>query len=146
MMTPPPPGDEDAEDAQPLAPAEFDVAESGLFVAPPLAPSLLALFGSVKRRGRMVVPPELHLTAAFGELKLDLRDALFPEKHVLLVANSLCASLEVLLPEGVSVVDHSVAAFASHQVTQESEAHGPIIHLEGWTVFSDVKLLGAKES
>ena len=107
----------------------------------PLPPSITTVFGSMKRSGRFSVPPQLHLTTAFGELKLDLREALFPEKHVLLVADSLCASVEVHLPEGVTVEDRSVAMFSSQKVSPESEEHGPVIHLDGWSVFSDVKFV-----
>lgn len=118
----------------------FD-ADYGIAHAPLLPPSILSLFSSVKRQGRFTLPPELRLDAAFAELKLDLRESLFPEKHVLLVANSLCASVTVLLPHGTTVVDNSTAIAASHQVSQSSEEHGPIIHVEGWNLFSDVKFI-----
>ncbi|MDE3074651.1 MAG: hypothetical protein KGJ86_04410 [Chloroflexota bacterium] len=122
-------------------PGSLDAGDYGMVEAPPLSPSIVSLFGSVKRKGRFSVPPEVHLTAAFGELKLDLREALFPEKHVLLVANSMFASLEVLLPEGVSVADNTTSLFASHKVTEEADELGPVIHLEGWSIFSDVKFV-----
>jgi len=109
--------------------------------APPLPPSITTLFGSIKRNGRFTMPSELQLKTAFGELKLDLREALFPDKHVLLVAETLCASVEVLLPEGVTVVDHGMALMSSHKVTQAAEEHGPVIHLDGWSVCSDVKFI-----
>jgi hypothetical protein len=109
--------------------------------APPLPPTITTLFGSIKRNGRFTVPSELQLKTAFGELKLDLREALFPDKHVLLVAETLCASVEVLLPEGVTVVDHGMALMSSHKVTQAAEEHGPVIHLDGWSVCSDVKFI-----
>jgi hypothetical protein len=95
----------------------------------------------MKRSGRFSVPAELQLKAAFAELKLDLREALFPEKHVLMVAESLCASVEVLLPEGVTVIDHGMSLMSSHKVSQSSEEHGPVIHLDGWSVCSDVKFI-----
>ena len=120
--------------------------EYAMLPAPPLPPTLTVLFGSLKRNGRFSVPPELQLKAAFGELKLDLRDALFPEKHVLMVAESLCASLEVLLPEGVTVIDHGMALMSSHKVSQTSEEHGPVIHLDGWSVCSDVKFVSAESA
>lgn len=113
----------------------------GIAQAPPLPPSMLSLFASVKRNGRFTVPPEMRLDAAFAELKLDLRESLFPEKHVLMIANSLCASVLVLLPEGTTVVDNSTAIASSHHVAQESSEHGPVIHLEGWSLFSDVKFI-----
>jgi hypothetical protein len=118
-----------------------DLAGRPGFEAPPLPPSILSLFGSVKRNGRFVVPPELHLTAVCAELKLDLRDALFPEKHVLLVADALCASVEVRLPQGVTVDDRSLAVMASHHVAQDPQEYGPVIHLEGWSICSDVKFI-----
>src|SRR5437762_7869512 len=115
----------------------------GFMPPAPLPPTITTLFGSLKRRGRFTVPPELQLKTAFGELKLDLRDALFPEKQVVLIAETLCASVEVFLPEGVTVVDHGTALMSSHKVSQSSEEHGPIIHLDGWSICSDVKFLSA---
>jgi hypothetical protein len=111
--------------------------------APPLPPTITTLFGSIKRNGRFSVPPELQLKTAFGELKLDLREALFPEKHVLMVAETLCASVEVLLPEGVTVIDHGTSMMSSHKVSQLAEEHGPVIHLDGWSLCSDVKFVSA---
>jgi hypothetical protein len=123
-----------------------ELSEYAMSPAPPLPPSLTVLFGSVKRNGRFTVPPELQIKAAFGEVKLDLRDALFPEKHVLLVAESLCASVEILLPEGVTVIDQGMSLMSSHKVSQASEEHGPVIHLDGWSVCSDVKFITAEST
>jgi hypothetical protein len=123
-----------------MLPDEDEAFDRGYY---PLPSTLTTLFGSLKRNGRFSVPRQLQLKAAFGELKLDLREALFPEKHVLMVAESLCASVEVLLPEGVTVVDHGVALMSSHKVSQASEEHGPVIHLDGWSVCSDVKFISA---
>ena len=123
-----------------------DYGDSALTQAPPLPPTITTVLGSIKRTGRFSVPPQLQLKTAFGELKLDLRDALFPEKNVLFVAESLCASVEVLLPEGATVVDHGMAIMSSHKVTQTSEEHGPVIHLDGWSVCSDVKFVSSAQS
>jgi hypothetical protein len=122
---------------------EANRSDYGLNPAPQLSPSITCLFGSIKQSGRFSVPSQVELKAAFGELKLDLREALFPDKHVYVVAESLCASLEVLLPEGVTVVDHGTTLFASHKVSQSGEAHGPVIYLDGWSVCSDVKFICA---
>jgi|SRR5579864_1823029 len=117
--------------------------DTGFMPAAPLPPTITTVFGSIKRTGRFTVPPELQLKTAFGELKLDLRDALFPDKQVVFVAESLCASVEVLLPEGVTVVDHGMQLMSSHKVAQTSEEHGPVIHLDGWSLCSDVKFLSS---
>jgi hypothetical protein len=90
------------------------------------------------------LPPALHLQAAFAELKLDLRAARLPADQLVLVCESLCASVAVLLPEGVTLADHSRALLSSHKVAQTpTDARGPVVHLEGWAVCSDVKILAA---
>jgi hypothetical protein len=118
-----------------------ELTASRVSPAAPLPPSITTLFGSLKRNGRFTVPSQLQLKTAFGELKLDLREALFPEREVLLVAESLCASVEVLLPEGVTVVDQGMTLMSSHKVSQASEEHGPVIYVDGWSVCSDVKFI-----
>ncbi len=129
--------------ARDMLPRDVDGSNYGLVPAPPLSPSITCLFGSVKQAGRFSVPRQVQLKAAFGELKLDLREALFPDKHVYVVAECLCASVEMLLPEGVTVVDHGTALFASHKVSQSGDEHGPVIYLDGWSVCSDVKFISA---
>ena len=121
-----------------------DSSDYGRLAAPPLPPIITTVFSSVKRNGRLTVPNHLQLKTAFGEVKLDLRDAIFPERELLLVAESLCASVEVLLPSGVSVVDEGMQFMSSHKVSQISEEHGPVIHVDGWSVCSDVKFISAE--
>lgn len=122
-----------------------ETSDYAMLPAPVLPPTMTVLFGSLKRNGRFTVPSELQLKAAFGELRLDLREALFPERQVLLVVESLCASVKVLLPEGVTVVDHGMSMMSSHKVSQTSEEHGPIVHLDGWSVCSDVEFLSGEQ-
>ena len=121
-----------------------DVRAGSFTPAPALPSSMTTLFGSMRRSsGGLALQGGLHLKVAFGELKLDLRDAVFPSQPVLLVSESLCASVEVLLPEGVTVIDNSAGLMSSHNVSQAPDSHGPVIHLEGWSVCSDVKFLSA---
>jgi hypothetical protein len=124
----------------------YELSESRLAAPAPLPPSITTLFGSIKRNGRFTMPSQLQLKTAFGELKLDLREALFPQREVLLVAETLCASVEVLLPEGVTVIDHGMALMSSHKVSQAAEEHGPVIHVDGWSVCSDVKFISAQSA
>ena len=123
-----------------MQPDNRGAAEQDLLPPPPLPPTITSVFGSVRHGGRLTVPGQLHLKVAFAELKLDLREALFPEREVVLVCESLCASVKVFLPEGVSVVDHSNSLFSSQKVVASAEPHGPVIHLDGWSVCSDVKV------
>jgi hypothetical protein len=123
---------------------ETEAPERSLLPASSLPSSMTSVFGSMQRSGgRLAVPPGLHLKVAFGELKLDLRDAVFPHQHIQLVSESLCASVEVLLPEGVTVADDSIGFLSSHKLSQAPEGLGPVIHLDGWSICSDVKFVTA---
>ena len=124
-----------------------DARDYAALAPPALATSMVTLFGSTKRTsGRVTLPAELELKVAFGELKLDLREALFPDQHVVLYCESLCASVEVLLPEGVTVADHSLGLMSSHKLCQAAEGSDRVVYLEGWSVCSDVKFISAAAS
>jgi hypothetical protein len=58
-------------------------------------------------------------------------------------SHSLCASVTVLLPYGVGVVDHSTNVLSSHKVSQPTRGRGEhtLIPLDGWSRCSDVKLV-----
>ena len=104
---------------------------------------ITSLFGSTTRAsGRLALPPSVQLKAAFAELKVDLRGAVLPHGHVVLVCESLCASVEILLPAGASVVDNSAVLLSSHKLGQPATVSGgPVVYLEGWSVCSDVKVI-----
>jgi hypothetical protein len=110
---------------------------------PELPACLSSIFGSNKLAGRLAVPSQIWLTVVFGELKLDLRDAFFPPQAVRLVVESLCGSVEVLLPDGATVVDETRSIFSSHKLSRGAGGIGPVVYVEGWSGCSDVKLLGA---
>ncbi len=65
---------------------------------------LTALFGTIERRGRWVVPPAVNCLAAFGEVQLDLREALLQEHHVVLNVYALFGRVRLMVPPGVEVV------------------------------------------
>lgn len=126
-----------------MATADLPVSRATFDARPAVLPeSLTSLFSSTKHAGRLAVPPQVWLTAAFGELKLDLRAALFPPHPVRLVLESLCSSVEVLLPAGTRVVDETRSIFASYRVSHAAGGtDGPLLYVEGWSACSDVKLL-----
>jgi predicted membrane protein len=109
-----------------------------------LPTSVSAIFSSARHAGSLFATAELFLKAAFGELMVDLRRSVLPRSPMVIVAESLCASVEVLLPPGVTMVDHTQCVFSSHKLSQESCHEGPVIHLEGWSVCSDVKFISER--
>jgi hypothetical protein len=56
-----------------------------------------------KRDGRWVVPASFPVAAIFGEVVLDLRDALLQSQQTVVFATVIGGQLEVIVPEGVAV-------------------------------------------
>jgi hypothetical protein len=65
--------------------------------------SVAAMFSKERREGRWVVPDNLAVTAVFGEVVLDLREALLQASRVTLVATLIGGTLQLIVPEGVAV-------------------------------------------
>jgi hypothetical protein len=62
------------------------------------------IFGTERRAGRWVVPERLAVTAVFGEVILDLRQALLQSPRVTIYATVIGGRLELIVPDGVAVV------------------------------------------
>jgi DUF1707 SHOCT-like domain len=66
--------------------------------------AVAAMFGKERREGRWVVPDNLAVTAIFGEVVLDLREALLQTSQITLFATIIGGTLQLIVPEGVAVV------------------------------------------
>jgi Domain of unknown function (DUF1707) len=62
-----------------------------------------ALFGRDRRDGRWVVPERLAVTVAFGEVVLDMREALLQSHRTVLFATMVGGTLQLIVPDGVTV-------------------------------------------
>ena len=75
------------------------------------------VFGRERRDGRWVVPERLTVTAVFGEVVLDLRQAILQSRRVTVLATVLGGTLQLIVPEGV-VVETTGTAVLSRQSGQ----------------------------
>lgn len=65
--------------------------------------AVAGIFGRDSREGRWVVPNSLPVMAVFGEVELDLRDALLQGERTTVYATVICGTLHVIVPDGVAV-------------------------------------------
>jgi hypothetical protein len=65
--------------------------------------SVAAVFGKERRDGRWVVPENLAVTAIFGEVVLDLREALLQASRITLLATVIGGTVQLIVPDGVAV-------------------------------------------
>jgi len=66
--------------------------------------TITGVFGPARRDGRWVVPENLTVTAMFGEVEVDVTEAILQARHVRLHANVIGGRLRLVVPDGVSVV------------------------------------------
>jgi hypothetical protein len=112
-----------------------------------------ALFGSLRRSGRWVVPARFPVTAVFGTVELDLREAILQRRHIVIDANVLCGTVHLLVPEGVRV-DVATRMVLSSRVLKVRPAgeragqvdEGPIIEIGGTLVLGSIKVRSPKRT
>jgi hypothetical protein len=73
--------------------------------------SVAGIFARERRSGRWVVPESLAVTAVFGEVILDLREALLQSRHVTIYATVIGGHVELIVPDGIAVVMTETAVF-----------------------------------
>jgi DUF1707 SHOCT-like domain/Cell wall-active antibiotics response LiaF, C-terminal len=95
----------------------------------------IGIFGNDSRAGRWVVPENFAATAIFGEVNLDMTEALLQRSHVILHATAICGSVHVLVPEGVNVEMRGTSVVGSKVNHVRALGPGPVLDIRAFTVF-----------
>jgi hypothetical protein len=101
-----------------------------------------ALFASADRRGRWVVPAAMTCVAAFGEVVLDLSEAILQDRHVVLTVYAVCGRVRLIVPPGVEVVMNGTDILGRQRGgtarSVPSAADLPVIEVRGYVAVSEV--------
>jgi hypothetical protein len=103
---------------------------------------LHAMFGAERRGGRWVAPARFPVTALFGSVELDLREAILARRHIVIDANIVCGHVRLLIPEGVRVDVTSRMILSSRQLkirTPPGAPDGPVIEIGGTAVLGSIQ-------
>lgn len=65
---------------------------------------ITGMFGTEVRGGRWVVPESVTVSAMFGEVIVDFREALLQSRHVVMYVTAIGGRVRLMVPEGVDVV------------------------------------------
>lgn len=65
--------------------------------------SVTAIFARERREGRWVVPESFPVTAFFGNVVLDLREAMLASRRVTIYATAVAGQVRLIVPDGVAV-------------------------------------------
>jgi hypothetical protein len=105
---------------------------------------IVAILSETQRSGLWAVPPQLDIAAVMSTLTLDLRSAQLSPGVTDLHVKAVMASVQILLPPGVRVVERVRGFMAS--VTDDSysvvasDPSVPVIRLRGNAVMAEVKV------
>jgi Domain of unknown function (DUF1707)/Cell wall-active antibiotics response 4TMS YvqF len=102
-----------------------------------------ALFSKVRRSGQWRVPPHTTVHARFGAIVIDLRQAVFTRREVVIDAGSFCGKVEIVVPGNAEVYDTGTALFGKRSQLgsrDEKAGEGPVIHITGHSVFGHVRV------
>jgi Domain of unknown function (DUF1707)/Cell wall-active antibiotics response 4TMS YvqF len=125
---------EPARSAAPAGPAPGAV--------PPVADeNLVAVFSSTVRRGRWRVGRRTHVYAIFGSVEIDLSEALFEYQQVMIKAVSVFGSVEIHVPENISLRGTGGGVLGNFEVdTLDSpEPDAPVVFVDGIAVLGAIE-------
>lgn len=102
---------------------------------------VVAVLGSEEIAGRWVVPDRMVVTALFGEVKLDLREALLQQRTVTVRATALFGSVKLLVPEGVAVRMSGPVLMGnkSSRVRVPESPDAPVVEVRSFVCCGEIK-------
>jgi DUF1707 SHOCT-like domain len=112
------------------------------------------IFSRERRDGRWVVPERLTVSAVFGEVVLDLREAVLQSQRVTVFATLMGGTLQLIVPEGVAVETTGTAVLPSTTTPPlppepppaGSPLHTPVIEVRTFALGGRVKIIRPRRS
>ncbi len=111
--------------------------------------SVTAMFARERRQGRWVVPDTFPVTAFFGDVVLDLRDAILQSQRVTIYATAIAGQIKLIVPAGIAVemAGRSVLGVRSVRGRARTSAQPPatgVIEVRTLTIGGAVKATTAR--
>lgn len=130
-------------DGRPVGPAASSSASYGYGPEDPTAPAenLIAVFSSSTRKGRWRIGRRTNAFSLFGNVEIDLTEALFGQRTTVINATSIFGNVEIRVPENVSLRGNGTGIFGNFEVlTLEAEdQNAPTVVVHGYSVFGNVE-------
>lgn len=107
------------------------------------APDICALFSTENRRITNQITGGANLTAVFGTLTIDLRDAQLTT-DILVQTTTVFGSINLLLPQGTPVQAQGFSLFGGmhNHMSEQGEANRPAVFVSGTNVFGSTEVKG----
>jgi hypothetical protein len=111
---------------------------------------IAGIFGKERRDGRWVVPDRLGVTAIFGEVVLDLREAVLQSRRVTLLTTVVGGTVQLIVPDGVAVEVTGSSALSRRSQAGTTKPvlspETPVIEVRGFSLAGRVKVVRPRKS
>jgi hypothetical protein len=109
---------------------------------------IAGIFGRERRDGRWVVPERLGVTAIFGEVVLDLREAVLQSRRSIVLATVVGGTLLLIVPDGVAVemTGSAVLSKKSQVGATPTRPETPVIEVRAFALGGRVKVVRPRRS
>jgi hypothetical protein len=112
------------------------------------------IFSRERRDGRWVVPERLTVSAVFGEVVLDLREAILQSQRVTVLATLMGGTLQLIVPEGIVVETTGTAVLSTRSGSRDTgpppggpqSPHAPVIEVRTFALGGRVKIIRPRRS
>ncbi|WP_405777665.1 DUF1707 domain-containing protein [Streptomyces sp. NBC_00859] len=108
---------------------------------PVTAENLVAVFSSSTRKGRWRIGRRTNAFSLFGNIEIDLTEALFEQRLTVINATAIFGNVEVRVPENITLRGSGTGIFGNFEVeTLESESpEAPVVVVNGYSVFGNIE-------
>lgn len=105
------------------------------------AETMIAIFSSSTRKGRWRVDRRTNAFALFGNIEIDLTEAIFGQRTTVINATAIFGSIEVRVPENISLRGGGTGIFGNFEVTtlEGTQADAPVVIVNGYSVFASIE-------
>ncbi|MEU6522658.1 DUF1707 domain-containing protein [Streptomyces sp. NPDC046924] len=103
--------------------------------------NVVAVFSSATRKGRWRAGRRIHVYAVFGNVEIDLSEALFDHQQVVIKAFSVFGNVEVRVPQNVSLRGMGGGVLGNFEVASldAEDPEAPVVYVDGWAVLGNVE-------
>jgi hypothetical protein len=102
--------------------------------------NLVAVFSGATRKGRWRIGPKTDAFACFGGIDIDLTEALFEQREIVINATAIFGGIDIKVPENVTLRGTGTAIFGGFDVDDQEgpEWDAPVIVVKGAAIFGGV--------
>ncbi|GGY90494.1 DUF1707 SHOCT-like domain-containing protein [Streptomyces poonensis] len=102
---------------------------------------VVAVFSAAIRRGRWRAGRRIHAYAIFGSVEIDLSEALFEHRQVMIKAVSVFGSVEIRVPENVSLRGSGGGVLGNFEVDtlDSGQPDAPVVYVDGLAVLGHIE-------